>query len=98
MVDESTDVSILKQLVLDGWCVVSSELKTRFLKIIDLADGRAPTIDAITTHLDSVDLGIEAMSSFGSDGASAMTGHHAGVVTLLRSKNAQMITVHCICH
>ena len=45
-----------------------------------------------------MDLGNEAMSSFGSDGASVMTGRHAGVVKLLRSKNAQMITVHCICH
>ena len=51
MVDESTDVSILKQLVLYGRCVVSGELKTCFLKIIDLADGREPTIvDAITTY------------------------------------------------
>ena len=39
MVDESTDVSILKQLVLYGRCVVSGELKTHFLEIIDLAHG-----------------------------------------------------------
>ena len=38
------------------------------------------------------------MSTFGSDGASVMTGRHAGIATLLRSKNAQMIAVHCICH
>ena len=36
------------------------------------------------------------MSSFGSDGASVMTGRHAGVATLLHSKNSQMIAVHCI--
>lgn len=99
MVDESTNISILKQLVLYGRCVVNGELKTRFLKIVDLADGKAPTIvDAITTYLTSVDLGIDTMSSFGSDGASVMTGRHAGVATLLRSKNVQMIAVHCICH
>lgn len=38
------------------------------------------------------------MSSFVSDGASVMTGRHAGVATLLRSKNTQIIAVHCICH
>ena len=31
MVDESTDVSVLKQLVLYGRAVVKGELKTRFL-------------------------------------------------------------------
>ena len=63
---------------------MNGELKTRFLKIIDLADSKAPTIvDAITSYLAAVDLGIDAMSSFGSDGASVMTGRHAGVATLL---------------
>ena len=99
MVDESTDVSILKQLVLYGRCVVNGAVKTRFLKIIDLADGKALTIvDSITKYLASVDLNIDKMSSFGSDGASVMTGRHAGVAALLRSKNNQMIAVHCICH
>ena len=27
-----------------------------------------------------------------------MTGRHAGVAALLRSKDNQMIAVHCICH
>ena len=31
------------------------------------------------------------MSSFGSEGAGVMTCRHAGVATLLRSKNTQMI-------
>ena len=54
MVDESTDVSILKQLVLYGRCVVNGAVKTRFLKIIDLADGKALTIvDSITKYLAS---------------------------------------------
>ena len=78
---------------------MNSELKIRFLKIIDLADGKAPTtVDAITSYLASVDLGINTMSSFGSDGANVMTGHHASVATLLHSKNTLMIAVHCICH
>ena len=92
MVDESTDVSVLKQLVLYGRAVVKGELKTRFL---DLSDGKAPTIvDAITTYLECVDLNIDDLSSFGSDGASVMTGRHAGVAAM----NSQIISVHCICH
>ena len=51
-----------------------------------------------TTYLDTVELDIHRLSSFGSDGASVMTGRHGGVATLLRSRNSQMIAVHCICH
>lgn len=39
MVDESTDVSLLKQLLLYGRAVAKGELKTRFL---DSSDGKAP--------------------------------------------------------
>ena len=99
MADESTDVSVLKQLVLYGRAVVKGELKTRFLKIVDLSDGKAPTIlAAITTYLQTADLSIDDLSSFGSDGASVMTGRHRGVAALLRAMNSQIISVHCICH
>ena len=96
MADESTDVSVLKQLALYGRAVVKGELKTRFLKIIDLSDGKAPTIvDAITTFLQSVGLSIDDLSSFGSDGASVMTGRHRGVAALLRAKS-YLFTVFAI--
>ena len=99
MADESTDVSVLKQLVLYGRAVVKGELKTRFLKIIDLNDGKAPTIvDAITTFLQSVGLSIDDLSSFGSDGASVMTGRHRGVAASLKAMNSHIISVHCVCH
>ena len=100
MVDESTDVSVLKQLVLYGRAVAGGKLKTHFLKIVDIEDGRATTIvDAITTYLcESAELDIGRLSSFGSDGASVMTGCRGGVATLLRARNSKMISVHCICH
>lgn len=51
MADESTDISILKQPVLYSHCVVNGELNF-FLKIIDLADGKATTIvDTITVTI-----------------------------------------------
>lgn len=43
-------------------------------------------------------LKFEQITSFGSDSASVMNGRHAGIATLLRSKNNQMIAVHCICY
>lgn len=49
MVDETTDISILKQLVLYGRAVVDGKPKPCFLKIVDLEDGKALTImNAIT--------------------------------------------------
>ena len=93
MVDESTDVSI------NGRAVAGGKLKTRYLKIIDIDDGKAVTIvDALTSYLHSAGLHLNKMSSFGSDGASVMIGCCGGVATLLRSENSEMIAVHCICH
>ena len=99
MVDESTDVGVLKQLVLYGRTVVQGKLSTRFLKVVDLPDGKACTIThALLTYLQSVELSIDSLSSFGSDGASVMTGRRSGVAARLCELNIQIIPVHCICH
>ena len=79
--------------------MTSGKLKTRYLKIVDIDDGKATTIvDAITSYLQSSGLDLNNISYFGSDGASVMLGRHGGVATLLRSQNNEMISVHCICH
>ena len=64
-VDKSTDVSIFKQLVIYGRAVAGGKLKMKYLKIIDIDDGRALTIvDALTTYLHSAGLHLNQMSSF----------------------------------
>ena len=69
------------------------------MKIVDLEDGKALTItNAITSYLECSGLGIENMSSFGSDGASVMVGCRSGVATQLSARNRQMVSVHCVCH
>ena len=69
MVDESTDVTVQKQLVLYGRTVVEGKLSTRFLKVVNLPDGKACTItQALITYFESVELSIDSLSSFGSDG------------------------------
>ena len=96
LVDESTDVSILKQLVIYGRAVAVGKLKTKYL---ESDDGKAVTIvDALTSYLHSAGLDLNHMSSFGSDGASVMTGCCGGVATLLRNENCKMIAFHCTCH
>ena len=99
MVDESTDIRILKQLVCYGRAVVEGKLKTHFLMITDLPDGKADTITStLTQYLSASGLNVDALSSFGSDGARVMTGNRTGVASRLKQLNCQMIPVHCICH
>ena len=45
MTDESTDIAILKQLVLVGRYLTDSGIKTSFLHIRDIANGTAETIE-----------------------------------------------------
>ena len=99
MIDESTDVSVLKQLVLYCRTVVRGTLKTRYLKIMDIEDGKAVSImGAIGKVFELFKLEFSNLSSFGSDGTSVMTGHQGGVATLLRDKSNHLISVQCICH
>ena len=50
--------------------------------------------------MNSLDLKIQNVKAFTSDGASVMTGHQIGVATQLSEhENCQtMLSVHCICH
>ena len=75
MIDESTDVAVLKLLVMYGRCIVDGKMECHFLNLKDLSDGRAPTIEnSVLVFLQDNGLNITNVSSFGSDGASVMTG------------------------
>jgi len=52
MTDESTDIAVVKQLVLVGQYLTDSGIKTSFLQIRDIANGTAETIEgAIQQYL-----------------------------------------------
>ena len=99
MADESTSISVTKELVLYGRAVVAGKIKSYFLKMVKLDDGKANTIvAAITDYLKEIDISISQLSSFGSDGAAVMIGRNTGVSTQLKILNPALINVHCICH
>ena len=99
MIDESTDVSILKQLVVYGRGIVNGELECHFLGIRDLFNGTAETIEsALCNFLVDVNIDLNSVSSFGSDGASVMTGRHDGVAARLQRRNSGIISIHCVAH
>ena len=67
--------------------------------IKDLADGTATSIEKATLdllHTAIFDIG--DVSSFGSDGASVMTGRKNGVAGRLQRLNCNLISIHCIAH
>ena len=99
MIDESTDVSVLKQLVVYGRAVVDGKLESHFLGMRDLADGRAMTIErSLLEFWNDNGLEITNMSSFGSDGANVMTGRREGVAARLKRLNSNLISIHCVAH
>ena len=80
MTDESTDIAVLKQLVLVGRYLTDDGIKTSFLCITDILNGTAETIEgAVLKFMSEKALQITRLCAFGSDGASVMTGRLSGV-------------------
>jgi len=99
MTDESTDIAVLKQLVLVGRYLTDDGIKTSFLRITDIPNGTAETITgAMLKFVSDNTLHITRLCAFGSDGASVMTGRLSGVAVRLTHHNPRMIAVHCVNH
>ena len=76
MIDESTDIAVLKELVMYAhFLLPDATVGTAFLTIAELQNGTAEAVKgAIVAYLDEKSLSIERMMGFESDGASVMTG------------------------
>ena len=100
MCDESTDISVLKQLVLYGRFIdESGTIQTAFLEIKDLFNGTAETIEvALMKYCDDRSISWRKVMGFGSDGAAVMTGRRSGVATRLKVHNPHMVSIHCVAH
>ena len=100
MTDESTDISVLKQLVLVArYILTTGDVTTSFVAIEDLADGKAETIEtAIIDITNKKSVEVARLRGFGSDGAPVMTGRRNGVVKMLSERFPKLISVHCVNH
>ena len=99
MTDESTDIAVLKQLVLIVRYVTGSGIKTSFLCITDMPNGTAETIEGtMMKFLNEKSLEVTKLCAFGSDGASVMTGRLSGVAVRLTRHSPRIIAVHCVNH
>ena len=99
MIDESTDVSTTKALIVYAHLLVDGVRKTRFLADVKLGDCDAVSIEgALEGVLEDYGLNYNSCFGFSSDGASVMTGHENGVAALIKRKNSYLISVHCAAH
>lgn len=97
--DESTDAANLKQLMIFVRLLVKGSPHTRFLKVVELQNGKADTIkEKLVDVCQESGLPLSKITGFGSDGASVMVGCRTGVANRLTSLNPEMISVHCGAH
>ena len=97
MCDESTDISVTKELILYARILSCGEVRAHFLKLIN--DGTAETIkNAILSYLEEANIPLFTITGFGSNGANVMVGSISGVATRLKRLNLQLLSIHCINH
>jgi hypothetical protein len=103
MIDESTSVSNIQNLIIYIRTAVDADVHVYFLGLIPLEVATAAAIyNKLIEYLNKIGLTenivTEQMIGFGSDGASCMIGEFKGVATLLKKKNPILKTVHCMAH
>ena len=104
MADETTDISVSNELILYVQYIIPSAtpekcVRSVFLNITELQDGKAATItEVILEILARLNIPIQTVMGFGSDGASVMIGRRAGVATLLKQSNPELIAIYCVAH
>ncbi|KAK5921451.1 hypothetical protein CgunFtcFv8_025156 [Champsocephalus gunnari] len=99
-VDETTDVSVSRQLDLhvrhldkEG-CVFN-----HFLDLVTLEDGKADSVvAAIKSVLQKKELPVDGLYGLGTDGAAVMTGRLNGVAKQLTDSFPKLLSVACAAH
>ena len=99
IVDESTDLSVHKKLVIYVRYVSSGDMKTELVGNIRIPDGKAETINSeIRNTLTNLGLDVTKCVGLGSDGASVMFGRKGGLGVLLGQDAPLLTHVHCVAH
>ena len=100
MIDESTDTSVLSQLVIVAkYLLPSGDVETSFVHMCDIANGKAETIEeAVMAYIQNFDLNVNKLRAFGSDGSSVMVGKNNGVAAKLKIHQPRLLSIHCINH
>ena len=99
MIDESTDLSMEKHLIVYVKYLVKGVSCTSFLALIKLSSCDSNVIyNVLVSYLKTCKVDVSKIYGFGSDGAAVMTGKNSGVATRLLSDNPYMLAMHCVAH
>ncbi|XP_076834821.1 zinc finger protein 862-like [Brachyhypopomus gauderio] len=98
--DESTDVSVTRQLDLHiRYADKEGQLFSQFLDIVRVPDGKAVTIvRAVKDVLHKKYIPTAQLYGLGTDGAAVMTGRQNGVAKLLQDDYPWVVHVACAAH
>ena len=79
--------------------VCKGEVKTSFIRVLELPDGTAHTItEAVCGFCRDLALEMQHLCGLGSDGAAVMLGIRGGVSKLLKDQVPFLVANHCIAH
>ena len=100
MIDESTDISNKKVILLYLRFCVYGRYVTMFWAALPVTDGTAEGLhDLIERHFEAMNVPIDKLVSFASDGASVVSSQNKGVAGLLAKRsNPCILCMHCIAH
>jgi len=75
----------------------NGSVATTFLKICELIDGTANTIESsLQEFTTDKSLPVSKMVGLGTDGASVMVGRHNGVAARFKQRQPLLTSIHCI--
>lgn len=101
IIDESTDISALKQLavVVRFFCNSQRRVRAHFLKLIEVSSADA---DGITTAVldvfEKAKIPLSNIVGFAADTTNVMFGSHHSVSTILADKIPNIFAMKCLCH
>ena len=99
LIDESTDITVSKKLIIYVKYIFEGRDKTSFLCNLEISNGTAAAIkEVIDRYFEKIGVPLSKIVGFGSDGAAVMLGLRNGVATKLREDSPFMLNVHCIAH
>lgn len=99
IVDETTDISVKKSLIIMVRFFHTKKVIDRILDLIELQDGKAETIFvAIRERMENSRIPYKNIIAFAAGGASTMQGELAGVKTKLKCLCPNMYVQTCSCH
>ncbi|CAG5046128.1 unnamed protein product [Parnassius apollo] len=103
LIDESTDILVLKMLGVSIRYFSRSLKKiiSTFLGLVEIEDGTAVSIvNGIKGLLAEIKINLKKLIGIGTDNASVMTGTNSGVHALLKNAtgNDNLVLVRCVCH